>query len=181
MSEDDPAALETLIKHLYSFTYPDLVLAEQDAFIHLPFHCSVLALASKYCVDTLKAEASGVMVRMLSKNSIKGPSHNDNLQTILAALAILYDHMMSEDESLKTSILEFIYCHRKIIFSDSNNRLLVETFQSCPQLARDIANYAFTRHVAEGSKECYHCRKTADTWWQDEGGDFYCNECVTVT
>lgn len=144
MDEDDPIAIEMLLRHLYAFEYAEVIVTLRQ-------HVVTFATAQKYHLATLAHDAFHETEAMLSSYQLE-----ENDTEIFATLVMLFEHM-KEDYNLNKALMAFLQSNSECLFGKSYQKALLETFAECPEFARDLAIAGMTATAAAKFLTCSEC------------------------
>lgn len=118
LPEDDPIAVEVLIKHVYGFEYksPDQsgeVDESHQAHNAMEFHVKAYAIGEKYEAPALKKFALSEFGELVMENSSD--------RSFLRIVAAIYQSSPAEDRGLRDLAVDAVVAHQKALLSDDNN------------------------------------------------------------
>lgn len=176
MDDDDPIAVEHLLKHLYGFSHP---AAESLSF---EAHCNIFVLATKYMLPSLKGLAKAEIDICLHKSS----PHPEPLDDKCIACIKLYLHMTAADKDLESSMIRYLRKHYTDLLLPQYRNGLEQTFVQCPGLGVAVLTDALanpSRLEPVTRLKCGPCGKTIDetACVQSSKGINFCIDCVRKT
>lgn len=118
LAEDDPIAVEVLLKHVYGFEYKAPEQGEEvderhQAHSAMEFHVKAYAIGEKYEAPALKKFALSEFDKLVMKNSAD--------RSFLKVVAAIYHSSPAEDRGLRDLAVDAVVAHQEALLSDENS------------------------------------------------------------
>lgn len=139
MPEDDEIAVEALVKHLYGYSYPLVILSETvdltDTVVSsfIIQHVQVYAIGEKYQEPTLKDQAQAAFQEALQTDD------SIVIQDLAIIVDLVYTSTVEKDRGLRDIVLKFVLDRKANLTSDAvKEEETKELFPRCPTLEFEL-------------------------------------------
>ena len=173
LHDDDPGAVEVMLRHIYGYQYFDILNNFKQATI--PLHMSVFVVAQKYLLPKLEAAAFKVIEMRVRRVEI--PFNQKSVldsSTMVDALKLLSEHR-EHDERFGKLVTELCDKHLPMLMANQKFRSMIEGEGEKPILDR-VLKAVESAHGAKlivgRGRYVYHrsttqCRKCKKSWnWE---------------
>lgn len=156
MPDDDPVAVHHLLRNIYGFP---LSRTKDLTFMD---YSRIFAISKKYLSCALARDVAVCVNTTLEKFDVTKED-----AVLFQGIALIYNHLSSEDDDMKTALLSLFYRKRVQLTSETHALSLFTLFSECPDLGREIYINNTKLREAEPrqalSYRCTSCGTTVDS------------------